>query len=55
MPPNGSKEVTIPKSEYEALIQASIKLSCLEKHGVDNWTGYDDAMSDFREEVGEDD
>jgi hypothetical protein len=46
--------VTIPKSEYDALIKASIKLSCLENQGVDNWSGYDDAMDAYRAEIGED-
>ena len=37
--------VTIPKSEYELLLDASRKLAALEAGGVDNWEGYDDAMS----------
>ena len=43
--------VTIPSSEYEALIRSAFKLQCLENAGVDNWSGgYDIAMEAFREE-----
>lgn len=41
--------VVIPKAEYEGLLEASNKLDALEGHGVDNWCGYDDAMSSLRE------
>ena len=41
--------VTIPKAEYEALLEASAKLDCLEGAGVDNWDGYDYAMELFEE------
>jgi hypothetical protein len=37
--------VTIPKSEYESLLEAQAKLDALEGAGVDNWEGYDDAMA----------
>lgn len=46
--------VTIPKTEYSALIKASVKLNCLEKAGVDNWEWYGDAMEEFNSEMGED-
>ena len=36
--------VTIPKSIYEQLLRDQELLSCLEACGVDNWTGWDDAM-----------
>lgn len=42
--------VTIPKEEYESLLDDRAKLSCLEACGVDNWTGYDDAMEMYRTE-----
>ena len=33
--------VTIPKKEYEELLEAQDWLSCLESAGVDNWSGID--------------
>ncbi len=36
--------VTISRAEYEQLLAAQAKLHALEGAGVDNWTGYDDAM-----------
>ena len=38
--------VTISKTFYDALIADQKKLTALEASGVDNWEGYDDAMSD---------
>ena len=32
--------VTIPKDEYDKLVEASTQLSYLEAAGVDNWSGY---------------
>lgn len=43
------EQVTIPKSEYEQLLRDSLKLEALDRHGVDNWEGYDDAMDTYRE------
>lgn len=37
--------VEIPRKEYEALLEARAKLDALEAAGVDNWSGYDDAMA----------
>ena len=37
----------ISKEELAGLIRDSIKLSYLEAGGVDNWTWYDQAMSDY--------
>ena len=37
--------VEIPRKEYEALLEARAKLDALEAAGVDNWTGYPDAMA----------
>jgi hypothetical protein len=41
--------VTISKKEYDELLEESKKLSALESWGVDNWSGYDEAMRDLRE------
>lgn len=37
----------ISKKELANLLRASIKLNCLEAGGVDNWTWYDEALSDY--------
>ena len=39
-----NETVTIPKEEYEKLLDDSDMLNCLESCGVDNWEGYDDAV-----------
>jgi hypothetical protein len=36
--------VTIPISQYRALMKDSAKLGALEEAGVDNWEWYGDAM-----------
>lgn len=36
--------VTIPKKEYERLLEREDWLQCLEAAGVDNWQGMDDAI-----------
>lgn len=41
--------VEIFKSEYETLLKAQAKLSALEEAGVDNWSGYGDAMDILRQ------
>jgi hypothetical protein len=46
--------VTISKAEYERLQRREWKLECLEMNGVDNWEWYDEAMKEYREDVGED-
>lgn len=38
------EEVTISRKEYDQLRAAQAKLDALEAAGVDNWSGYDDAM-----------
>ena len=38
--------VTIPKSEYDRLIESEDELLRLEAYGVDNWIGYSDALND---------
>lgn len=42
--------VTIPKTEYDALVEAANWLYCLESAGVDNWGGIDFAREIYREE-----
>lgn len=42
--------ITIPKDEYELLVDAANKLSCLEACGVDNWCGWNDAMEMYHSE-----
>lgn len=37
-------QVTIPKAEYEELLESQHELNCLESAGVDNWSGYDYAQ-----------
>ena len=39
--------IAISKKEYEALKQDSNKLEALVCFGVDNWCGYDEAMSEY--------
>lgn len=36
--------VTIPKKEYDLLIKDSEFLNALQAAGVDNWSGYDNAL-----------
>lgn len=48
------KTITITIGEYEDLLEAQKKLDCLEGAGVDNWEGYDDAMSLMEEEEDQD-
>ena len=45
----------ISKEELADLLRASSKLSCLEAGGVDNWTWYDEALSDYCNEDLDDD
>jgi len=40
-------EITIKKDIYESLMRDSNKLDALECGGVDNWSGYDDAMQEY--------
>ena len=41
------KTVEIPEYRYKDLIHAELKLTCLENMGVDNWTGYEEAMNSY--------
>jgi hypothetical protein len=42
-----SETITIPKSQYDELIMDQRKLDALERHGVDNWDWYGDAMAEI--------
>lgn len=39
------EQVTISRKEYDRLLAAQAKLDALEAAGVDNWSGYSDAMA----------
>ena len=43
------KTVTISQKEYARLIRADNKLEALECCGVDNWSGYSDAMEELHQ------
>lgn len=42
--------VTIPKKEYDELLQAQRELNALHAAGVDNWDWYGDAMESLKHE-----
>lgn len=44
-------KVVIDVEEYKDLLEADLLLSYLRSYGVDNWDGYDDAHSEFYEEL----
>ena len=39
--------VTITRKEYDRLLAAQAMLDALEAAGVDNWSGYSDAMAEL--------
>jgi len=41
--------ITIPKAEYDALIDCQIWSDALEAAGVDNWEGYDEARAIYQQ------
>lgn len=43
------KKISISEEEYEALLNDSILLNCLQMMGVDNWDGYDEAIEQYNE------
>lgn len=45
--------VAISYSEYERFLKIEAFLEALEAAGVDNWSGYEDALEIFEEEEGE--
>jgi len=49
------KMVTITENKYDRLLAESRKLNALECYGVDNWDGYDYAMSEYFGEDEEED
>jgi len=40
--------ITIQIKEYQKLCDDQWFLECLKSHGVDNWDGYDEACSEYR-------
>ena len=44
------KEHSIKQDRLIALLKAEAKLECLEGFGVDNWSGYGDALEDEGED-----
>lgn len=46
--------VTITENEYDRLLAESRKLNALECYGVDNWSGYGEAMSSMDDEEEDD-
>ena len=42
--------VEITKERYEELLQSERELIALESWGVDNWSGYSEAMSSLEED-----
>lgn len=42
------RTTVIPTDEYERLLDRSNKLECLMCCGVDNWSGYPEAMHMYR-------
>lgn len=43
------KKISISEEEYEALLNDSILLNCLQMMGVDNWAWYDEAIEQYNE------
>ena len=43
------KKISISEEEYEALLNDSILLNCLQMMVVDNWDGYDEAIEQYNE------
>ncbi len=43
--------VTIPKKEYDSLVEDAFLLQCLQNAGVDNWEGWDYALQEFHNEA----
>lgn len=45
--------ITIPKKTYLRLLDSEAKLSALESLGVDNWSGYGEAMKSMYDKEGD--
>lgn len=43
--------VDIPKEAFNRYVEDSITLNTLQRHGVDNWDYYDEAMAEARENI----
>lgn len=41
-----AETVTISQKEYDSLLDASLKLNCLENGGVDNWEWYHESLKE---------
>lgn len=50
---NEKEVITISISEYNQLVEDSLRLEYLERWGVDNWCGYSDAIGDMYDEYEE--
>lgn len=46
---NTEPTVTITAKEHEELLRADMWVQALEAAGVDNWEGYDEAISIYQE------
>ena len=40
--------ITIPKKEYDQLLDDSLFLNCLRNNGVDNWDWYGEACEEYQ-------
>lgn len=47
-------KISITLAEYDQLEKDSLLLNALRNQGVDNWDGWDDAIEEYREALGED-
>lgn len=47
--------IEITDKEFSRLSDRDLKLTCLEKAGVDNWEGYDWAIEEYTKLLGEKD
>ena len=43
-------KITISMEEYKSLKDCELWQNCMESWGVDNWSGYDEAIQEYREE-----
>jgi hypothetical protein len=47
------ENITLSPQEYEKLLQSSMELQALKNFGVDNWSGYSEAMKSLEEDAEE--
>lgn len=52
--PSTQEMISIPKDEYDELLEDQLMLRALEHGGVDNWEWYGEAQDLFREWQAED-